>query len=138
MNTYKAKTFKPRTCEACGDTYTPTGTAQKFCNKPECKKGTNVCGFCGETFLRYHRHVHRAFCSQKCHYAWARKYSHSITDGGYVLINVGVGTPGARPDGRILEHRWVMQQKLGRPLYHHEDVHHKDGNKQNNDPDNLE
>ena len=42
-------------------------------------------------------------------------------------------------DGRIvLEHRFVMEQALGRPLDRGEIVHHKDGNKHNNDFRNLE
>jgi hypothetical protein len=34
-------------------------------------------------------------------------------------------------------HVSVMEEKLGRKLGKHEVVHHKDGNKTNNDPDNL-
>jgi len=36
------------------------------------------------------------------------------------------------------EHRRVAEQMLGRPLADNEIVHHKDGNKHNNSPDNLE
>lgn len=39
---------------------------------------------------------------------------------------------------RIDEHRYLMQQALGRPLQSNEIVHHKDGNKSNNDLSNLE
>lgn len=35
------------------------------------------------------------------------------------------------------EHRVVAEQKIGRPLKKGEVVHHIDGNKRNNDPDNL-
>ena len=38
----------------------------------------------------------------------------------------------------VLEHRYVMEQKIGRPLMKEETVHHIDGNRQNNDPSNLE
>jgi len=38
---------------------------------------------------------------------------------------------------RVKEHRYVMEQKLGRPLAPREHVHHLDGDKLNNDPDNL-
>lgn len=36
------------------------------------------------------------------------------------------------------EHRRVAEEKIGRPLRPGEIVHHIDGNKRNNDPDNLE
>jgi len=43
------------------------------------------------------------------------------------------------PDGKMVYiHREVMEQKLGRKLLPEEVVHHKDKNKRNNDPDNLE
>ena len=38
----------------------------------------------------------------------------------------------------IMEHRHIMQKLLGRTLGTDEVVHHKDGNKLNNDPNNLE
>lgn len=38
----------------------------------------------------------------------------------------------------IHEHRYVMEQKIGRFLLTDENVHHIDGNKINNDPNNLE
>jgi len=42
-------------------------------------------------------------------------------------------------DGKIVYiHRQVMEEKLGRKLKPGELVHHKDENKLNNDPDNLE
>jgi hypothetical protein len=36
------------------------------------------------------------------------------------------------------EHRYIMEQFLGRKLESYEVVHHKDGNKRNNDLENLE
>ncbi|KKM00816.1 hypothetical protein LCGC14_1800690 [marine sediment metagenome] len=49
---------------------------------------------------------------------------------GYLLV----------PDGNrgIYEHRYVMEKLLGRKLSGNEHVHHKDGNKGNNHPSNLQ
>ena len=38
----------------------------------------------------------------------------------------------------ILQHRLIMEGVLGRRLKQCEDVHHKDGNRKNNAPENLE
>ncbi len=41
-------------------------------------------------------------------------------------------------DSNKLVHRWVMEKKLDRPLHEDELVHHINGNKKDNKPDNLE
>lgn len=62
----------------------------------------------------------------------------SITSHGYVLVVVGKGHHLADVRGYAYEHRVVAEQKIGRRLRKGEQVHHKDRNKQNNNPDNLE
>lgn len=57
---------------------------------------------------------------------------------GYVCIKVAPGTPGAINGSWMLEHRLVMQALLGRPLLPGEEVHHKNGVRCDNRPENLE
>ena len=52
-------------------------------------------------------------------------------------LNTGEGKTYTKVFGRH-EHRIVAEKMLGRPLQEGEVVHHKDGNKRNNAPENLE
>lgn len=60
--------------------------------------------------------------------AW--KGGRRVRTDGYVMVWT--------PEGDVLEHRLVMSQVLGRALRPDEVVHHRDGDKQNNHPSNLE
>lgn len=61
-------------------------------------------------------------------YNW--KGGRGINAQGYVRVRI---------DGKYkLEHRYVMEKHLGRKLESWEIVHHKDGNRQNNDINNIE
>lgn len=63
---------------------------------------------------------------------------------GYINLRVPLGTPGSwrrSPNASysyMLEHRYVMQEFIGRPLATAETVHHRDGNRSNNAIENLE
>lgn len=63
--------------------------------------------------------------------ATAWKGGRSRTSRGYIQIQTADGR-------RMLEHRYVMEQLMGRPLKAHETVHHKNGNRMDNRPENLE
>ena len=54
----------------------------------------------------------------------------SVNRNGYKVVSVAGRT--------VLEYRLVMEGVLGRPLLMHENVHHKNGDRLDNNPDNLE
>lgn len=60
-----------------------------------------------------------------------------IEKSGYVSI-LKPDHPAARSNGYVFEHILVLEAKLGRYLRPDEIGHHIDGNRQNNDPQNLE
>lgn len=66
------------------------------------------------------------------------KGGRSIASNGYVLVRVGADHHLADVRGYAYEHRIVAEQALGRRLKPGELVHHRDGDKKNNHPDNLE
>lgn len=82
------------------------------------------------------------YCSTACRSAHRRsKGLKFLNSGGYVVVGVEAGYPGARKNGRggqITEHRKVMQDFLGRQLAHHESVHHINGVRTDNRIENLE
>jgi hypothetical protein len=55
---------------------------------------------------------------------------------GYILVKAN-SHPSANSNGYVREHRLVMESVLGRYLTSDEVVHHIDGNKANNAPENL-
>ena len=83
------------------------------------------------------------FCSQKCKYAafrskrmpWATPEHAIVHSAGYLLAWAPEHPRASR--GRVLEHILVAERVLGRSLQDDEQVHHRDRNKKNNDPDNL-
>lgn len=101
---------------------------------------TRPCANCGTPVTRYVSTGQREFfCSRTCRWENRKKpHVRQINAAGYALIYVGRDYPGATKNGHILEHRKVMQDILGRPLVDVENVHHKNGVKDDNRPENLE
>lgn len=90
-------------------------------------------------------HAKRKFCSSKCSSDWHRgdnatnwKDGKRTDRNGYIYILVGKEHPLADPYGYALEHRVVAEEKIGRRLKELEVVHHINGNKHDNRPENLE
>jgi len=59
------------------------------------------------------------------------------TAGGYIRLYMP-NHPSASKDGSVLEHRVVLENKVGRLLNRNEIAHHINGIKTDNRPDNLE
>lgn len=73
------------------------------------------------------------------HHQW--KGGRLVTDQGYVSVLISAEHPMACMrinSGRVLEHRLVMAEHLGRPLSPWETVHHVNGDKQDNRMENLQ
>lgn len=85
----------------------------------------------------------RKYCGYPCankaqtgegHHSW--KGGRYKTVRGYIRVRA-IGNPSASPNGDMYEHRLVMEQVLGRRLKRTEIVHHINGIKTDNRPENL-
>jgi hypothetical protein len=71
-------------------------------------------------------------------HSWNWAGGRTITEHGYVLIYIGKNKHLADTRGYAYEHRLVAEYKLGRELMNWEKVHHINGNRQDNRPENLQ
>ena len=105
-----------------------------------------VCDECGAEVVyspsKFNR-VKNHFCSKQCHMKFMNMQLNPTRMTDEVKEKIrnsrlgsGKGNSYEKTHGRHT-HRIVAEQKLGRPLKSGEIVHHIDGNKRNNKPDNL-
>jgi HNH endonuclease len=131
-------------CPTCGQDFRPKDPQQKTCSfacsdisKRTVKRATE-CAYCHGP-IRPNAHPRVRFCSRRCsnssnerdhNVAWAVDGEVRDASCGYKRIKI---------NGKwVLEHHYVMQTLLNRTLEPHERVHHKNGNRADNSPENLE
>lgn len=107
------------------------------------------CCQCGEKTLlpicQISRREGKVTCSKEClkkiksgpnHWLWKPK-TEKVRANGKTALKIWMPEHPKAKKGRIYEHRFVMEQKLGRLLQDHEVVHHIDCDPHNNSPENL-
>lgn len=131
------RAFCSRQCYWASDYRSQVVAKRNYERNPSAQE-TRPCGTCGEPVTRYVSTGQKQFfCSRKCR--WDKHlHAKQVNSSGYILVFIGKGEPGASKSGHILEHRKVMQDHLERPLLDHENVHHKNGHKDDNRIENLE
>lgn len=147
---------KPRTgsdvrCERCGqEFYRGPRSTKRFCSR-DCVAQAQVrpvtvrCGRCGTEFSTVPSTAKR-FCSRACYEATRTTRAIDRSHNGKPVIRWTTGYlfiyepdhPAAFEGGWVAEHRWLMEQQLGRRLATGEHVHHVNGVKDDNRLENLE
>lgn len=116
----------------------PLRVARNGCSVDGCTRRHMAKGYCSTHYTRWLKHgTVNAARPVKC--TAERQplgYSYRAAD-GYVHVKVGTDRPGHR-NGWMAGHRVVMEEVLGRALLSGENVHHVNGVRHDNRPENLE
>ena len=157
-NGFVSKEVRKLLCERCNKEFTTHRLTKRFCSKKcqlaaihaLCRRehgyGLFICLDCGQEFIRKSRKDVMTCppCSIKkrkkfldipqCLAEANRKIDKKL---GYVRVYIPMH-PEANTRGYVYEHRVVAEQKIGRRLEKNEVVHHINGIRWDNRPENLE
>ena len=114
----KKRQREVKTCVCCGKEFEILRSWQK--------KGKHFGKYCSKSCMYEHRKAHPEEYLNSFRKGRGNPKGQWINPQGYVMI------------GREREHRLVMAKILGRPLEARENVHHKNGDRADNKPENLE
>ena len=103
----------------------------KICRNVPCGTEVDRQGYCLRCYTRYNKYGDPNGKPEK------RPINKVILANGYVQWQ-DPDNIHANSSGRVAEHRYVMGEFIGRVLYAHENVHHKNGNRSDNRLENLE
>lgn len=135
-NKIKTEVYKGG-CRTCRDKLIPNNSPLIKCQcSEECQEMIHSLDIRGRPVIRKKGHQYKG----KKHYS----YKGIKKVGDYLRVTVGKNHPYADKVGQIQYHRYILEQRYSRIMNNHVyinpklyDVHHIDGNKDNNDEKNL-